>query len=91
MGAMKLIDAAIGLSVGMALGICSAQTAAAQTNGQWNQPAAALTEQIAGILGPGQARLTIRNISEISNDAVPTIRKLFEQDLRAHGVTVAGR
>ena len=51
---------------------------------------AALAEQVAGILGPGQARLTIRNSSEISNDDVPGIRKLLEQDLKAHGIVVAG-
>lgn len=85
MRAMRLIWAAIGLSVGMALATCSAQTA-----GPWSQPATALTGQIVGILGPGQARLTIRNISGISNDAIPAIRKLLEQDLKAHGVTVAG-
>jgi hypothetical protein len=90
MKAMRLIGAAIGLSVGMALATCFAQTVLAQANGQWSQPAAALAEQIAGILGPGQARLTVRNISGISNDAVPVIQKLLEQDLKAHGVAVGG-
>jgi hypothetical protein len=55
----------------------------------WEQPAAALAEQIAGILGPGQARLTIRNLSTIPNDEVPAIRLLLEQDLKAHGVLAA--
>ncbi len=46
--------------------------------------------QIAELLGPGQARLTIRNLSTVPTDDVPAIRKLMEQDLKAHGVTVAG-
>jgi hypothetical protein len=53
---------------------------------KWAQPAAALADQIAGILGPGQARLTIRNLSTISNEEIPAIRLLLEQDLKAHGV-----
>ncbi|HTA77936.1 MAG TPA: hypothetical protein VK720_00250, partial [Terracidiphilus sp.] len=97
---MRLIGAAVGLSVGMALAVGSGPTIAAQTAvtqmpgtptiAQWSQPAAALAEQIAGILGPGQARLTMRNSSAISNDDVPGIRKLLEQDLKAHGIVVAG-
>ena len=100
MGAMRLIGAAVGLSVGMALAVGSGPTIAAQTAvtqmpgtptiAQWSQPAAALAEQIAGILGLGQARLTMRNSSAISNDDVPGIRKQLEQDLKAHGIVVAG-
>jgi len=56
----------------------------------WEQPASGLAEQIAAILGPGQAHLTIRNISSLPSDAIPTIRRLLVQDLRLHGVTVAG-
>ncbi len=55
----------------------------------WEQPAAALAEQIAGILGPGQARLTIRNASTIPSGEIPAIRLLLEQDLKAHGVLAA--
>jgi hypothetical protein len=61
-----------------------------QTPGAWEQPAAALAEQIAGILGPGQARMTIRNTSTIPIDEIPAIRKLLEQDLKAHGVLASG-
>jgi hypothetical protein len=57
---------------------------------QWAQPAAALAEQIAGILGPGQARLTIRNVSTISMEEIPAIRRLLEQDLKARGVLASG-
>lgn len=57
---------------------------------QWDQPATALAEQIAEILGPGQAHLIIRNLSTISTDDLPAIRRLLEQDLKAHGVTASG-
>jgi hypothetical protein len=63
---------------------------AAQAPGKWDQPAAALADQIAGILGPGQARVTIRNLSTISAEDVPAIRRLLEQDLKTHGVVPSG-
>src|ERR1700686_4678449 len=53
----------------------------------WDEPAATLADQIAGILGPGQAHLTLRNISTISTEELPVIRRLIEQNLRAHGIT----
>lgn len=56
----------------------------------WDQPAAALADEIAAILGPGQAQLAVRNLSTISNDDVPGIERLLEQDLKAHGVLVSG-
>jgi hypothetical protein len=56
----------------------------------WEQPASELADQIAAILGPGQAHLTIRNLSTISNDEIPAIRRLLAQDLKAHGVVMAG-
>ncbi len=68
----------------------AATSGSAQSPNAWTQPAATLCEQISGILGPGQARLTIRNLSAISGDAIPAIRKLLEQDLKAHGITLAG-
>src|ERR1035441_5933731 len=45
----------------------------AQPPSQWEQPAAALAEQINAILGPGQAQLTLRNISTIAPDDVAQI------------------
>jgi hypothetical protein len=63
---------------------------AAPAPSKWEKPAGALADQIAGILGPGQARLTIRNLSTISSDEIPQIRMLLEQDLKAHGVLVSG-
>jgi hypothetical protein len=56
----------------------------------WEQPASELADQIAAILGPGQAHLTIRNLSSISNDEIPVLRRLLTQDLKSHGVTMAG-
>jgi hypothetical protein len=63
---------------------------AAPAPSPWEQPAATLSEQVAGILGPGQARLTIRNLSSISVDEIPAIRKLLEKDLKEHGVVPSG-
>jgi len=56
----------------------------------WEQPAATMAGQIAEILGPGQARLTIRNLSTIPHDEIPVIRRLMEQDLKTHGVLASG-
>jgi hypothetical protein len=58
--------------------------------GAWEQPVSELAEQIAAILGPGQAHLTISNLSTLSNDEIPAIRRLLVQDLKAHGVVMAG-
>jgi hypothetical protein len=63
---------------------------AAPAPSPWDEPAANLAAQIAEILGPGQARLTIRNLSTISNDEIPAIRRLLEQDLKTHGVMASG-
>ncbi|MGA3081929.1 MAG: hypothetical protein ABSD44_11170 [Terracidiphilus sp.] len=69
----------------------TAQTAsAAPAPSPWEKPAAALAGQIAEILGPGQARLTIRNLSTVSNDEIPAIRRLLEQDLKTLGVLASG-
>jgi len=56
----------------------------------WDQPAASLAEQIAAILGPGQAHLTLRNNSTVSTDEIPAIRRLLEQDLRSRGIQASG-
>ena len=72
------------------MGLMTPAVNAAPAPSPWDQPAAELAEQIAWILGPGEARLTIRNLSSISTDEIPTIRLLLEQDLKAHGVTVYG-
>jgi hypothetical protein len=64
--------------------------AAVAASGPWDEPAGALADKIAGILGPAQAHLTVRNISSISPGEIPTIRKALEDDLRVRGVTAAG-
>ncbi|MGA3370659.1 MAG: hypothetical protein ABSC48_02740 [Terracidiphilus sp.] len=56
----------------------------------WDEPAAALAGQIAEVLGPGQARLVIHNQSTLSNDEIPAIRRLLEQDLKALGIAASG-
>jgi hypothetical protein len=64
--------------------------AAWAASGPWDQPAAELAGRIADILGAGQARLTVRNLSSIPNDAVPTIRRMLEQDLKERGIAISG-
>ena len=59
---------------------------AAAAPAAWSQPAAALADQIAAILGPGQAHLTLRNLSKLPADDIPAIRRLLEDDLKARGV-----
>ena len=89
MRAMRLIRAvALGLWGLAGLAACGAQPP--QTSSRWAQPAADLAGQIADILGPGQAQLTIRNLSTIQANEIPAIRKLLEQDLKTHGVLVSG-
>ncbi|MDE3200192.1 MAG: hypothetical protein KGN79_04655 [Acidobacteriota bacterium] len=58
--------------------------------GPWDGPAAKLAEQVAGILGPGQTRLTVENRSTIAVADVAAIRLLFELDLKSHGITISG-
>ncbi len=86
---MRLIRAvALGLWGLAGYAACGAQ--AGQTPSQWSQPAAELAAQIADILGPGQVEVTIRNISTMQASEIPSIRKLIEQDLKAHGVLASG-
>jgi hypothetical protein len=73
-----------------ASGLGGLRSSAAPVPSQWEKGAAALAEQIAGIMGPGQAQLTIRNISSVPAADLPCIRKLLEQDLKAHGVLTSG-
>ena len=73
--------------VAVMMGLAGAAAHAAP--GPWEQPASELADQIAAILGPGQAHLTIRNLSSISSDEIPAIRRLLTQDLKAHGVAMA--
>ncbi|WP_162601594.1 hypothetical protein [Occallatibacter savannae] len=86
---MKLVGA-VSLVVCWISGLaaCTAQTA--PISSQWAQPAAELAGQIADLLGPGQAQLTVRSLSTIPAGEVPGIRKLLEQDLKTRGVVVGG-
>ncbi len=74
--------------IAMAIGL--AGTAAFAAPSPWEEPAVALAGQIAAVLGPGQAHLTIRNLSSIPADEIPLIQRLLVQDLKAHGITAAG-
>lgn len=86
---MRLIWAAILGVCGLAgLPTCRPQTP--QTASRWAQPASDLAVQISGILGPGEAQFSVRNLSTIETSEIPAIRKLLEQDLKAHGVSIAG-
>jgi hypothetical protein len=62
----------------------------AQGASSWDKPAADLASRVAEILGPSQAQLTVINRSTVSSNDVPLIRRLLEQELRFHGVQIAG-
>jgi hypothetical protein len=76
--------------LGVIAAILLLTSAACAAPGPWDEPAAELAGRIADILGAGQARLTVRNLSSIPNDAVPTIRRLLEQDLKERGIAISG-
>jgi hypothetical protein len=73
----------------VASGVMGLIASAAAAPSQWEQPAASLAEEIAGILGPGQAHLTIRNNSTIPTDGIPAIRRLLVRELKSRGVTTS--
>jgi hypothetical protein len=54
----------------------------------WDKPAAELARRIADQLGPSSAHLTLRNISAISADSLPVIRRQLAEDLKSAGVTI---
>lgn len=85
MRTMKLI-----LAVAMLWVLRGSVPCAAQGASPWNQPAAALADQIAVVLGPGEARLDLRNLSTIPAADLPQIRSLLQRDLKAHGVQISG-
>ncbi len=74
----------------MLIGLPGVAMAVAAPPSPWNQPAEQLAEQVAAILGPGEARLTIRNLSTISTGEIPSIQKMLEQDLKARGIQLSG-
>lgn len=69
------------------LGACLVPMAHAAT---WEQPASDLARQIAGLTGPGPARLVLQNESTLPAGEVPVIRRLLEQELRRLGVLPGG-
>jgi hypothetical protein len=74
----------------VASGLIGLTASAASPPSPWEKPAADLAGKIVGILGPGQAQLTIRNLSTIPNNEIPAIRQLLELDLKTLGVLVSG-
>lgn len=74
----------------LAASVCTTFALFGQAPGEWEQPAAALAEQIAELMGPGQARLAIRDQSSVPVDEIPAIRRLLEQGLKTRGVTASG-
>ncbi|MGA8740647.1 MAG: hypothetical protein WB561_05620 [Terracidiphilus sp.] len=80
----------VALALCWLVGIAPIEAQAPQTQNRWVQPTADLAAQIADILGPGQAQLSIRNLSTIQTSEIPAIRKLLEQDLKARGVIASG-
>lgn len=89
MRAMKLVGA-VALVLCYLAGLVTCHAQAGQESGTWAQPAAELAGQIADLLGPGQAQLSVRNLSTIQTSEIPAIRKLLEQDLKARGVLSGG-
>lgn len=73
----------------VASGLFGLMALAAVAPSPWEQPAASLAEEIAAILGPAQAHLTIRNQSTIPADEIPAIRRLLLQELKARGITTS--
>jgi hypothetical protein len=71
----------------------SAQTSAAASApalSVWEEPASDLAARVADAMGPGQAKITLRNVSSIAASEVPRIQKLIDQDLKSHGITESG-
>jgi len=70
------------------VGLLLAWGPAAKAAGPWDEPAAELARQIAGLTGPGAVSLTIRNNSSIAVDDIPAIRRALLNGLNTLGVTV---
>jgi len=78
------------IRVPVAAAVLSLLACSVAAQGVWDQPASVLAGKVADTLGPGQARLTIQNLSSIPAEQIPVIRKLLAQDLKARGITLAG-
>jgi hypothetical protein len=55
---------------------------------QWTEPAAQLAKDIAAITGPGTITLTVHNVSSLTADNIPLIKRDLQNDLLAAGVRV---
>lgn len=75
------------LRAAFALGFAALAHAAPQSS-QWDRPAAELAHKIAGALGPTAAHLEVENLSTVSNDSVPAVRRTLEGALKADGVNL---
>ena len=78
------------LALRLCIALAMLTTMRAEAASRWEQPAAQLAAQVAEILGPGQVQMTLVNRSSVEAQELPAIRKLLEQDLKAHGIGVSG-
>jgi hypothetical protein len=57
---------------------------------QWTEATAQLARDIAAITGPGTVTLTVHNVSSLTADYIPLIKRDLQNDLRSAGVSVVG-
>ena len=57
---------------------------------QWTEPTAQLARDIAAITGPATVTLIVHNISSLTADYIPVIKRDLQNDLRSAGVRVVG-
>ena len=86
-GKRKALLNALRAACVLLLTVAASNARAAST--PWDTPTAQLAEQIAALLGPGQAQLELTNRSTIPPSEIPVIRKGFEEALRSRGVRLA--
>ncbi len=77
------------LMIALAVAWIGGMLARADESADRTQPVADLAKQIAAITGPGPVELTMRNLSSLSAEELPAIRKMLERDLRGYGVRVS--
>lgn len=78
------------IAIPIAILVAALLRPAQAASSSWEQPASELADQIAAILGPGQAQLTLVNLSTINDGEIPAIRSLLTADLKSHGIAAAG-
>ena len=72
------------VALALALALCLPAAA------QWTEPTAQLARDIAAITGPGTVTLTVHNVSSLTADNIPVIKRDLQSELRAAGVRVVG-